>query len=50
MTRSQRVANRLFRLRFMTRPLHKGMLKKLAAVLKVRKQLGIANPGGGVKA
>ncbi|MET8747651.1 glycosyltransferase [Streptomyces sp. NPDC004728] len=50
MTRTQRVANRLFRLRFVTLPLHKGMLKKLAAVLKVRKQLGIANPGGGVKA
>lgn len=45
MTRAQRVANRLFRLLFMTLtlPLHKGMLKKSAAVLKVRKQLGIAD-------
>ncbi|MEU9462036.1 hypothetical protein [Streptomyces sp. NPDC048312] len=52
MTRAQRVANRLFRLLFMTLtlPLHKGMLKKSAAVLKVRKQLGIADLAGGVKA
>ncbi|MCX4852242.1 glycosyltransferase [Streptomyces canus] len=50
MTRAQRLTNRLLRLRFLTLPLQKGMPKKLMAYMKVRKQLGIANPTGSVAA
>ncbi|MGV9317016.1 glycosyltransferase [Streptomyces sp. NPDC003691] len=50
MTLRQKLANRLFRLRFLTLPLQKGIARQAMAYLESRKKLGIVNPGGDVGA